>query len=138
MRRHVLCLVVLTSIACGGGADSAVGPNGFAGSYALQTLDGHPLPYPIIDMGSDFTFLILSDQLTFDRNGTVTEVDINRTTKYGLTTTDTQKTRGSYVVKDKVVTVGWPSSGVYDYTITGDALSVFEPVFQMTWVYKRQ
>jgi hypothetical protein len=61
MHRLAICLLVFAVASCG--SDTATSPgNGVAitGSYVLETINGKPLPYYLIDLG-DLQSAVLSD-----------------------------------------------------------------------------
>lgn len=142
-RLAVLALTFCTTAAaaCGERVDAPTGPSSpasFAGTYALQTVNGAPLPYTLLDLGL-FRLVIISDVLTFRNDGVVTETNTSDTFQQGIgTSRRTQTGVGSFTVRGNTVTVTWPVSGIYTYTRNGSLLSVFEPQFGATWVYRRQ
>ena len=50
-RRLALGLSAVVALACGG--DSGTGPDSITGSYALQSVNGHVLPYVLLDTVED-------------------------------------------------------------------------------------
>jgi hypothetical protein len=138
--RTCYLLVLFIAVACTGTADatSAPGTPAISGTYVLQSVDGARLPYTLIDLGDTYKFTLLGDRLTFATAGTVTELDSSETINDGSVSRAVQIGVGSFVVVGNSIEVTWPQSGTYDYTLSSDLISVFEPTFQKTWVYRKQ
>lgn len=129
------CLASLVCLGCSGA--ESTGPVAFAGRFALATVNGVAPPYALFDIPDTFTYLVLGDTLEFDGHGSVTEFNTSRVIEDGQARTESQTGKGSYTKDGSTITIGW-TVGIYDYHLSGDSLSVYEPINQATWVYRRR
>jgi hypothetical protein len=93
MRRTALLLA--TSLLVAACSDSS-GPSGDSinGTYALRTVNGQNLPFPVLVIGTDFRLEVLSGSLTVNGNGTFSFQLTLRETELGTVDTETQTTTG--------------------------------------------
>ena len=102
MRKLLLSLVLATAVACGGDSTSPVTAS-IAGTYKLQTINGSPLPYIIVQSGTD-KVEFLDDQVVINDGGTYTESGHVRTTTNGVATTESIVDAGTYVRTGTAIT----------------------------------
>jgi hypothetical protein len=112
MRRSTLA-VLLVLAGCGG-ADTFTAPKGVAGSYALATYKGSPLPVVAFsDAANNLQIEIVSGTFDLNGNGKYTSVTGLRTTDKGVVTTSSFSCSGTYLASGNNVVFTEPPSGQY-------------------------
>jgi hypothetical protein len=121
MRRLVALLVLATALGCGG--DSSTAPKDtVAGTYTLQTVNGIPLPFTVIQLDS-VKFEIINDSFTLTADKNWTEAGQSRTTLSGQVTTDPIADSGTYVLSGTTITL-ISANGSIDGTLGGGTLTL--------------
>ncbi|MHB1073119.1 MAG: hypothetical protein ACYC3Q_09890 [Gemmatimonadaceae bacterium] len=105
-RTTAFAALAISLAACGN--DSATGPssNAVSGTYALQTVNGNPLPFTFTDPQSGTTVSLQSDVFVFSANGTWTETAVARyTDQTGAVQTETLNESGTYQKNGTAITL---------------------------------
>lgn len=136
MRRlAVVALVPLFLLACGG--SDSTGPESItvAGTWNLQTVNGSPLPYVVLQIGAD-KIELLSDRITAVESGSFTQLTQFRVTESGVVTNESLSDAGSFTRNGNAVTVFFNSDGsTATGSISGNTFTV--GVDGTAYVYKR-
>jgi hypothetical protein len=113
MRRSTLA-VLLVLAGCGGSADAPTAPRGVAGSYALATYKGSPLPVVVLsEPANNLQIEILSGTFDLNGNGKYVSVTGLRTTDKGVVTTSSFSCSGTYLASGNNVVFAESESGQY-------------------------
>jgi hypothetical protein len=107
IRRTFLVLLVLGLGACGG---DSTGPASNLGRYTLQTVDGDPLPFVVLQVGADkieitAAHINLNEDLTCSSSATL------QVTTDGDVSTDVAAEVCTYTLNDTAISVVFPSDG---------------------------
>jgi hypothetical protein len=122
--RIVPVVALLAVLACGSDGPSEPTNANTAGTWALQTVNGIPLPYLYVQNGPD-KGEVLSDLLILTSAGNFTEKTTIRRTVNGQVTTEPQADVGTYVITGNTVTFFFTiggGSGVA--TLNGDSMTI--------------
>ena len=111
--------LLVSSAACGG--DGASEPTSVAGTYTLQSVNGAPLPFVIIDE-SGYKLEITAASYVLAGAGTFTNSATFRETESGTVTTSTETIAGRYTLSASTVTFTDADGEVYTGTISGGTL----------------
>lgn len=135
MRRLIPLVALAVAVACG--SDSTTQPTmaSVAGTWALQSVNGAPLPFTVTQSGSDKVEL-LSDVVTANINGTYTEVAQFRTTLNGQSTTNTETDAGTFVLNGTAVSLSSTQTGNINGELSGNRLTLVETGY--AWVFVKQ
>lgn len=118
LRRTLLsALLMVASLFTLGACGDSTGPGGgsITGTYKLQTVNGNPLPYVIVQVGSD-KVEVSEGSLTLNADNTYSSRFTFRTTEGGQVTTETDTSVGTYTRNNNAITFTDSSDGE---TITG-------------------
>lgn len=123
MRRFIalLLLAIAPAIVTGCGSDNPTDPTAsIAGTYALASVDGAPLP--IIVLEGNPRLEVVSDHITLAAGGTLTRNIVFRFTQDGVASTQSEVDRGTFTVSGSTVNLlmsgGTFAGAVSDNTIT--------------------
>jgi len=137
MRRLVAALLVSAALACGGDDSITVPTNAsVAGTWTLQSVNGSPLPFVIVQSGSNKSELT-ADVLTVGSSGNFTQLTTIRNTLNGQVTTQSTPDAGTYTLNGTAATFRFNSDGSTGTgAINGNTLTVADVGLVM--VYQRQ
>lgn len=122
----------LAIAACGGDATSP-GSVSVAGSYALQTVNGSPLPFIVLQIGADKVEL-LNETVTLSEGGTFTQQGALRVTESGFVSTESYADAGTYVRNGTAVAFEFNSDGSTGTgTISGNTITVAVSGFSLVY-----
>lgn len=135
MRHFVSCMLLMVVAACG--SDSPTQPRAsVVGTWNLQTIDGSALPYLVAQTDSE-ALELMSDVLTFDANGTFTQLSQIRVTQDGQASTESFSDGGSYALNGTAVTFTFDGDGsIGTASLAVNTLSLASAGFAL--VYKKQ
>jgi hypothetical protein len=139
MRRVALVLAVVLPLALGGCGDST-GPGGsLAGTYALRSINGDPVPV-IIDESGTFRLEMMSGFVRLNANGTFSTRHTVRLTEGNSSIDVPQDASGTYTRSGEAITLTFeePESDlitIVDAVWEGDRLTLFADT--EIWVYER-
>ena len=132
MRRSTLA-VLLVLAGCGG-ADTFTAPKGVAGSYALATYKGSPLPVVVLsDPANNLQIEILSGTFDLNGNGKYASVTGLRTTDKGVVTTSSFSCSGTYLAGGNNVVFTEAESGQY---CGGNFAATWDGSNELAFVFK--
>ena len=114
----VAALAALTITACG---DDPVGPDSIAGTYQLNTINGQPLPFTLIEDGSDRLELI-AGTIVLRSNSTFTDSTTLRLTSGTTVQTEPTVATGTFAIDDDIITFTPTDSPPYTVTVSGSTL----------------
>lgn len=114
--RTALVLLATFVLACGGDA-TAPDAATFAGTYALETVNGQKLPYVYIQTGNN-SVTILNDRLTIADGGSWSETANVRVSTNGVVTTQTIAAGGSWARAGNQLALVNGANGKTDYAGT--------------------
>lgn len=123
MRRLLLLGILFTLAACG---RDAVGPapSSISGSYHLTMVDGHVLPFTVLDLGA-YHAQVVSGTLTLNSDGTYDLEIGRRIDDSGNVTTGTDRDLGLWSVMDEAITLASTQGGISRTgTVSGDAITL--------------
>jgi len=124
-------LLVLTGAlltACG---DTPFAPEGVAGVYTLESINGNPLPFAETAQST-----IIAGSITLNADGTVSTSFTTSVTLDGTTTTDTQTFSGTFtLVEPSTIRFAFTGEESLSGTLEGDRLTII--VDGDTQVYRK-
>jgi hypothetical protein len=133
MRRSAFA-VLLVLAGCGGSADTPTAPRGVAGSYALATYKGSPLPVVVLsDAANSLQIEIVSGTFDLNGNGKYASVTGLRTTDKGVATTSSFSCAGTYLASGNNVVFTEPEAGQY---CGGNFAATWDGGNQLAFVFK--
>lgn len=88
------CFTLFVAASCGGDS-TAPGTANIAGSYALQTVNGAPLPFVVLQIGAD-KIEVLNETVTLAAGDTFTQQGSLRITQNGVVAIDSYAEVGEY------------------------------------------
>jgi hypothetical protein len=121
MRRFVALLAFAALAACGG--DSSTSPGVVTGTYSLQSVNGSPLPFTVIQIGAD-KYEIISDVIVLNEGGSFSETTNDRTTQNGVVTTSTITDAGTYTLTGTAITLVSTQSGTINGSVNNGTLTL--------------
>jgi hypothetical protein len=113
MHKHVLAVLLLAAVACGG--DKATGPQTATGSYTLRTANGASVPAVVFQNQTE------KDEVTA---GTI-NLAADKTWSGTLGLRGTDLSTGQFFFNDVVALSG-------TYTLTGNSLTLDDPFHELT------
>ena len=132
MRRSTLAFLLV--LAGCGGADTITAPKGVAGSYALATYKGSPLPVVVLsDPANNLQIEILSGTFDLNGNGKYASVTGLRTTDKGVVTTSSFSCSGTYLAGGNNVVFTEAESGQY---CGGNFAATWDGSNELAFVFK--
>ena len=134
MRRLLLAFASIALVACGGSDSTGPAANA-AGTWNLQTVNGHALPFTLGTDQSGATVEILDDQYVLNADGSWTESFTTRSTLGTTVTTTPDTDAGTWTQTGNQVSIV-NSAGGFTGTINNNSITIgsqFGPV-----VYVRQ
>jgi hypothetical protein len=111
VRRVFLAFLVLGLVACG---DDVMGPEDIAGTYTLQSIDGHTLPWVILQVGNTYSIKVTAGSITINQNMTCSRSITATLTDGGTVTTVTDTDVGTYTFVNGAIMLTWASDGSTD------------------------
>ena len=122
VRRVFLAFLVLGLVACG---DDVMGPEDIAGTYTLQSIDGHTLPWVILQVGNTYSMKVMAESITIDQNMTCSRSITATLTDGGTVTTVTDTDVCTYTFVNGAIMLTWASDGSTDSgSIVGSQLTL--------------
>ena len=136
MRRLLLACASIALIGCGG--SDSTGPAASAeGTWNLQTVNGHGLPFTLgTDPSTGATVELLDDQYVLNANGTWTEAFTTRETRGTTVTTTPDTDTGTWSQHGNQVDIATSGGGAFTATISTNTITIgsqYGPV-----IYARQ
>jgi hypothetical protein len=109
-------------VACG---DDVIGPEDIAGTYTLQSIDGHPLPWVILQVGNTYSMKVTAGSITINQNMTCSRSITATLTDGGTVATVTDTDVGTYTFVNGAIMLTWASDGSTDSgSIVGSQLTL--------------
>lgn len=135
MRRLIPLVALAVAVACG--SDSTTQPTvaSLAGTWALKSVNGSPLPFTLTSTSTS-KLELLSDVVNAAANGTYTENLQFRTTINGQATTQNQTDAGTFTVNGTAVTLNSTQAGSITGALSGNTLTLTEEGY--VWVFAKQ
>jgi len=122
MRNFIIALALVAASACS--AYSTSPSVSVVGTYKLQTINGSPVPYVVVD-NATAKLEFLDDQVTLTESGTFTQIGHSRRTEGGTVTTATISLAGTYTRTGTAIVLRSGVDGTSDYgTVDGKSLMV--------------
>ena len=130
MRRLLAACVALLAIACG---DSTSPSASAAGTWTLQTVNGAPLPFVLLQVGAD-KLELTSDVITANSTGSFTQMTTLKTTEDGQVTTESIPDAGTYTQAGTAITFTFNSDGSTGTgTLTGNTVTVASQGYSLVY-----
>ena len=123
MRFTSLALLALMLVACGGDDPQGPTPPSIFGTYAVETIDGEPLPYTSVDL-PDLTVEVLNASYRLNSDMTWSLEAALRETRLGEVTTETTTETGTFVQNGDALELTDSDGEVYSGTLSGEILTV--------------
>jgi hypothetical protein len=118
------CFSLFVAASCGGGDSTSPGTARIAGSYALQTVTGGPVPFVVLQIGSD-KIEVLSETVNLSDGGTFTQQGSLRITENGVVSMESFAEAGVYTRNDTALNLVFSSDGSTGTgTISGNTITV--------------
>jgi hypothetical protein len=134
--RFMACALLIVAAACGSDGPTQPTSASVAGTWSLQTINGTPLPYVVVQTGVDKVELT-SDVITAVASGSFTQITQVRITQNGQVSTQSIPDAGSYSLSGTAVTFTFSSDGSTGTgSLSGNTLTVASDGF--AYVYKKQ
>lgn len=135
LSKVLACITLFVSASCSGGDSTAPGTASIAGSYALQTVNGAPLPFVVLQIGSD-KIEVTDETVTLSGGDAFTQQGSLRITQSGVVSTDSYAEAGVYTRNGTAVNFVFSSDGTTGTgTISGNSLIV--AVSGLSLVYRK-
>jgi hypothetical protein len=139
MRRYAAVSFGLLILGCSSDNSVSADIDAAVGVYALQTIDGSPLPYNAGNQGG-VDVVIVSDKYTLTSGRTYTRDGTLRLTEFGITATQSVTESGSWSLSGGTLTLTISNSslgqtGNYSGSLAGSSLSITQMGF--LGVYKK-
>jgi hypothetical protein len=124
MRRTMLIGLALTLASCGQNEVADPGPSTIVGSYSLTTVDGHDLPFTVLDLGGYRTQLV-SGMLALRSDGSYSLAIDRRTIDGGRVTTATDGDAGRWTLAGDSLALASTQGGIpRTGSVAGDAITL--------------
>ena len=121
VHRIFMPFLVLVLVACG---DGVIGPEDIAGTYTLQSVNGHTLPW-VMQVGTTQSMELTEGSITINQNMTCSRSLKLTETDGGTVTTVTNTDGGTYTLVNGAITFTWDSDGSTDSgSIGGSQLTI--------------
>jgi hypothetical protein len=135
MRRLFLGIVASSLLACGG---DSTGPNASAvGTWSLELINGHVLPFTVVFIASPvYRLEIVSDIFVASSNGTYVETTSVRETDGSSVTTQTETDVGTWTQNNSALTITASDGTVSSAAISGNIITASESGDVL--IYRRQ
>jgi hypothetical protein len=131
LSKVLVCLTLFVA-ACGGDS-TAPGTTTIAGSYALQTINGSPLPYAVVQVGAD-KVEVLNETVTLSEGGTFTQQGSVRLTENGVVSTQSYSDAGTYTRNGTAISFFFNSDGSSGTgTVSGNTITVAFSGFSLVY-----
>ena len=133
MRKLLLLLLALLIplAACG---DDGVGPdNDDAGTYALQNVDGSPLPAVLVSAGVNYRLEVTAAQITLNADRSFSSSFNYRQTVGGTVTTETENASGKYVRNNDDLVFTYSDGDQVTGSLTGNTLTIRAEGYQFVF-----
>jgi hypothetical protein len=129
---------VLVLAACGGG-DKVSGPGSVAGAYALQSVNGQPVPMLLGQSDDGRTFYVAGGSLELRADEGYSSTLTFRVTGGGQSASQSEQDAGTYTVSGSTVTLRSQDGSSTTATVGGGRLTSVVPVEggALTFVYAR-
>ena len=133
--RHFVLFALAVCLGCG--SDSSTSPTGssIAGTWALQTVNGSPLPFTLAQQGTNKTE-VLSDIATADSHGAYTDITTIRITINGVASTQSIPDAGTYTLNGTALVLRSNDGSSLTGSLSGNTFTVSADGF--AYVYKKQ
>jgi nitrogen fixation protein FixH len=135
LRKLIFAAFAIAIAGCGG---DSTGPIASAvGTWNLQSIDGHTLPFTLISQASPpYQLDVVSDVFVAHSNGTYDETATIRENDNGTITTTTVPDNGTWTQNNGAVTVTASDGSVSSAAITGNIITLNAD--GDVYIYKRQ
>jgi hypothetical protein len=120
IRRTLFALLVIGLGACG---DDGTAPESLVGRYTLQTVDGNPLPFVIIEVGTD-KVEVTAAHINLNQDLTCSDSFTLVTTEDGIASTETETDICTYTTNNTGITVTFVGDDPFDGSIVGSQLTI--------------
>ena len=119
-----LALVSTVLAACGDSTGpSRTGTTGIAGTYNLQTVNGSPLPYTVIQVGQD-KLEVTAGRVTLTADRTFSASITFRETENGTATTTTETDSGTYTQNGTAINFAYADGTTDTAALNGNILTI--------------
>jgi hypothetical protein len=119
---RVLLGLTLVAVACSGDSTSPAA-NSIAGGYVLQSVNGDPLPFIVVQIGAD-KIEVLNETVTLSDGGTFTQQGSIRVTESGTVETDTYAEAGTYTRSGTALNLVFSDGSAATGTVSSDNIIV--------------
>lgn len=122
LSKLLACCTLSVAASCGGDS-TAPGTASVAGSYALQTVNGAPLPFVVLQIGSD-KIEVLNETVVLSEGDAFTQQGSLRITQNGVVSIDSYAEAGDYTRNGTALTLIFSDGTTGTATISGNSLIV--------------
>ncbi len=133
MRNPLAIACLLAVVACGSSTDPT--PESVAGTWALESVNGKPLPWVALEYASQ-TLEVTSEVLTVTSAGTFTLVVMYRETEGGRVTTSSDTSAGRYTLDGNTAMFAVEGDQPSPAMLNGNMLTLVASPF--TFVFRKQ
>ncbi len=120
IRRVFLAVLIVGVTACGG---DGTGLENVAGLYTLQTIDGAPLPWILLEVGAN-KIEVTAGSVTLNTDRTCSDSITLATTESGNVDSDTATDVCTYTTDGQAITLTYTDNSISVGTIIGSALTI--------------
>ena len=131
IRRVFLAFLIFGITACG---DDATGLEDVVGIYTLQTIEGDPLPWVLLQVGADM-IEVIAGSVTLNADRTCTDSITLRITQGGIVTSDPETDECTYTTDGQAVTLSYEDDTVSSGSIIGSTLTITDDGF--VFIFRR-
>ncbi len=131
IRRVFLAVLIFGVTACG---DDGTGLENVIGTYILETIDGGPLPWILLQVGGN-KIEVTAGSVTLNADRTCSDSITLRTTESGSVTTDTATDMCTYTTDGQAVTLTYADNTVSVGSIIGSALTITDA--GVTFIFRK-
>ena len=122
IRRTLFALSVLVLGACD---DDGTAPESLVGRYTLQTVDGNPLPFVIIQVEAD-KVEVTAAHINLNKDRTCSDSFTLVTTEDGIETTESKTDVCTYTTNNTGITITFVGEDPFDGSIVGSQLTIID------------
>ena len=131
IRRVFLAVLIFGVTACGG---DGTGLENVIGTYLLETIDGDPLPWVLLQVG-DNKLEVSAGSVTLNADRTCSDSLTLETTQSGNVESDTASELCTYTTDGQAITLTYTDDTVSDGTIIGSALTIADD--GLAFIYRK-
>ena len=123
LSKVLACCTLFAAVSCGGDS-TAPGTANITGSYGLQTVNGTPLPFVVLQIGSD-KIEVLNETVTLSEGDAFTQQGSLRITQSGVVSIDSYAEAGVYTRNVTALNFVFSADGTTGTgTLSGNTLTV--------------